>query len=57
MTFNHKGLHFEAWEGGMRVSKNGKDVLRAIDVFRNGVPAAEEVIKFYETLMKISEDK
>lgn len=57
MTFNHNGLHFEAWEGGMRVSKNGKDVLRAIDVFRKGVPAAEDVIKIYETLIKISEEK
>ena len=57
MTFNYNGLHFEAWEGGMSVSKNGKDVLRAIDVFRNGVPAAEKVVKFYEALVKISEKK
>ncbi len=57
MTFNHNGLHFEAWKGGMRVSKNGKDVLRAIDVFRKGVPAAEDVVKVYETLIKISEEK
>lgn len=57
MTFNHNGLHFEAWEGGMRVSKNGKDILRAIDVFRKGVPAVEDVIKVYETLIKISEEK
>lgn len=57
MTFNHNGLHFEAWEGGMRVSKNGKDILRVIDVFRKGVPAAEDVIKVYETLIKISEEK
>lgn len=57
MTFNHNGLHFEAWEGGMRVSKNGKDILRVIDVFRKGVPAAEDIIKVYETLIKISEEK
>ena len=57
MTFNYNGLHFEAWKGGMSVSKNGKDVLRAIDVFRNGVPAAEKVVKFYEALVKISEEK
>ena len=57
MTFNHNGLHFEAWEGGLIVSRNGEKVLQAIDVFRKGVPAAEDVIKVYETLIKISEEK
>ena len=57
MTFNHNGLHFEAWEGGLIVSKNGEKVLQAFDVFRKGVPAAEDVIKIYEIMLKMSEDK
>ena len=57
MTFNHNGLHFEAYEGGLVVSKDGVKVLQAFDVFRKGVPAAEDVIKVYETLIKISEEK
>ena len=52
MTFNHNGLHFEAWEGGMRVSKNGKDILRAIDVFRKGIPSKEKIIEFYDGFVK-----
>ena len=57
MTFNHNGLHFEAWEGGLIVSKNGEKVLQAIDVFRKGVPTMAEVIKIYEIMLKMSEDK
>ena len=57
MTFNHNGLHFEAYEGGLIVKRNGVVELQAIDVFRNGVPAAEKVVKFYEALVKISEEK
>ena len=57
MTFNHNGLHFEAWEGGLIVSKNGEKVLQAIDVFRKGVPSMTEVIKIYEIMLKMSEDK
>ena len=51
MTFNHNGLHFEAYEGGLIVKKDGELQLQAIDVFRNGVPAAEKVVKFYEATM------
>ena len=57
MTFNHNGLHFEAYEGGLVVSKDGEKVLQAFDVFRKGVPAAEDVIKIYEIMLKMSEDK
>ena len=52
MTFNHNGLHFEAYEGGMIVSKDGEDVMRVIDVFRKGVPPKDEIIKFYNALVK-----
>ena len=54
MTFNHNGLHFEAYEGGMIVSKDGEDVMRVIDVFRKGVPPKDEIIKFYNALVKMS---
>ncbi len=57
MTFNHNGLHFEAYEGGLIVKKDGELQLQAIDVFRKGVPAAEKVVKLYEALVKISEGK
>ena len=57
IEFEHNGLHFDCWEGGMIVTKRGEKVLQAFDVFRKGVPAAKDVIKVYETLMKISEEK
>ena len=56
MTFNHNGLHFEAYEGGMIVSKDGEDVMRVIDVFRKGVPPKDEIIKFYNALVKMSRE-
>ena len=57
MTFNHNGLHFEAYEGGLIVKKDGELQLQAIDVFRKGVPTMAEVIKIYEIMLKMSEDK
>lgn len=52
MTFNHNGLHFEAYEGGLIVSKNGEKVLQAFDVFRKGVPSKEKIIEFYDSFVK-----
>ena len=57
MTFNHNGLHFEAYEGGLIVKRNGVVELQAIDVFRKGVPSADKVIKCYETMIQMSEEK
>ncbi|MCR5765653.1 MAG: hypothetical protein K6G09_06725 [Treponema sp.] len=57
MTFNHNGLHFEACEGSLIVSKDGEKVLQAFDVFWKGVPSVAEVIKCYEIMIKISEEK
>jgi hypothetical protein len=54
MEFDFKGLYFDAWEGGMIVSKDGEDVMRVIDVFRKGVPPKDEIIKFYNALVKMS---
>lgn len=56
MEFDFNGLHFNAWEGGMIVTKNGEDVMRVIDVFRKGVPPKDEIIKFYNTLIKMSRE-
>lgn len=57
MTFNHNGLHFEAYEGGLIVKKDGELQLQAIDVFRKGVPSADKVIKCYEAMIQMSEEK
>lgn len=54
MTFNYNGLHFEAYEGGLIVSKNGEKVLQAFDVFRKGIPPKEKIIKFYNALLEMS---
>ena len=57
IEFNHNGLHFDCWEGGMIVTEKGEKVLQVFDVFRKGVPSMAEVIKFYEIMLKMSEDK
>ena len=54
MEFDFKGLHFDCWEGGMIVTERGEKVLQAFDVFRKGVPPKDEIIKFYNALVKMS---
>ena len=54
LTFNHNGLHFEAYEGGLIVKKDGELQLQVFDVFRKGIPSKEKIIKFYNALLEMS---
>ena len=54
MEFDFKGLHFDAWEGGMIVTEKGEKVLQVFDVFRKGIPPKEKIIKFYNVLLEMS---
>ena len=54
MTFDHNGLHFDAWEGGLIITENGEKVLQAFDVFRKGIPPKEKIIEFYNALLEMS---
>ena len=54
IEFNHNGLHFDCWEGGMIVTEKGEKVLQVFDVFRKGIPPKEKIIKFYNALLEMS---
>ena len=54
MEFDHNGLHFDCWEGGMIVTKRGEKVLQVFDVFHKGIPPKEKIIKFYNALLEMS---
>lgn len=56
MEFDHNGLHFECYKGGMIVTQNGEKVGQCLDVFTKFIPPKEDIIKFWEALNKMSKE-
>lgn len=50
--FDHNGLHFECYKGGLLVTKDGEKVGQCFDVFTKSMPSKEDIIKFWEVLNK-----
>ena len=56
IEFDHNGLHFECYKGGMIVTENGEKVGQCFDVFTKFMPPKEDIIKFWEALNKMSKE-